>query len=109
MLRDRQIFRLLKEDLEWCDVVAAGPGLGQGPQECSLLQFLLENCAKPLVLDADALNLFGKNPHWAKKLPKTCVFTPHLMEMSRMTGIKRWKRFKENRFTQPMNLRKGIR
>lgn len=79
-------FQMLKEDLEWCDVVAAGPGLGQGPQECSLLQFLLENCAKPLVLDADALNLFGKNPHWAKKLPKTCVFTPHLMEMSRMTG-----------------------
>ena len=52
-------FQMLKEDLEWCDVVAAGPGLGQGPQECSLLQFLLENCAKPLVLDADALNLFG--------------------------------------------------
>ncbi len=79
-------FVQLKRDLEWCDVVAAGPGLGQGTAAWEHLQFLLENSRKPLVLDADALNLFSQNPQWRELLPPVCVFTPHLMEMSRLTG-----------------------
>lgn len=79
-------FEKLKEDLEWCDVIAAGPGLGQGTTARGHLEFLLENSRKPLVLDADGLNLFAKNPQWKELLPSVCVFTPHLMEMSRLTG-----------------------
>ncbi len=79
-------FEQLKKDLDWCDVIAAGPGLGQGATARGHLEFLLENSRKPLVMDADALNLFSQNPHWKSLLPPICVLTPHLMEMSRLTG-----------------------
>ena len=79
-------FGQLRDDLKWADVVVAGPGLGQGDLAGERLQVALKCNRKPLVLDADGLNLFSRHPHWGELLPQTCVFTPHLMEMTRLTG-----------------------
>lgn len=68
--------------LERADVVAVGPGLGQGPWARALLGRVLES-RKPLLLDADALNLLAAEPlqraDW--------VLTPHPGEAGRLLGI----------------------
>ena len=55
-------FEQLGKDLEWCDVIAAGPGLEQGTTARGHMEFILKNSRKPLVMDADALNLLSGIP-----------------------------------------------
>ena len=69
--------------LERASVVAIGPGLGQRPWGANLLCAALQ-CDRPLVLDADALNLLALNPH---ELRADCVITPHPGEAARLLGI----------------------
>jgi ADP-dependent NAD(P)H-hydrate dehydratase / NAD(P)H-hydrate epimerase len=63
-------------------VVAAGPGLGQSSWSESLFERILA-CGKPLVLDADALNLLARSGHAA---PIGAVLTPHPGEAGRLLG-----------------------
>jgi len=64
------------------DVLAVGPGLGQGKWGGALWRSALE-CGKPLVADADALNLLAKGP---RALPGDCILTPHPGEAARLLG-----------------------
>jgi hydroxyethylthiazole kinase-like uncharacterized protein yjeF len=64
-------------------VVAIGPGLGTGDEAIRLVNRLYRDCDRPLVVDADALNIL------AGQLPPTGkirILTPHPGEMSRLTG-----------------------
>lgn len=63
-------------------VMAVGPGMGQGAWGRSLFDCVLA-CGKPLVIDADALNLLARNPH---ALPPAVVITPHPGEAARLLG-----------------------
>lgn len=67
--------------LQRASVVAIGPGLGQGPWGQHMLGAVLES-RRPLVLDADALNLLALEPlrHDA------WVLTPHPGEAARLLG-----------------------
>ncbi len=65
--------------LERADVVAVGPGLGRSDWAQGLLQRLLAT-DKPLVMDADALNLLAQRP--AKR--GNWVLTPHPGEAARL-------------------------
>ena len=68
--------------LERASVIAIGPGLGQREWGLALHGRALL-AGKPLVLDADALNLLSK----AKgALPDDCMLTPHPGEASRLLG-----------------------
>jgi NAD(P)H-hydrate epimerase len=62
-------------------VLAIGPGLGQGEWARALFSAALE-CGKPMVVDADALNLLAADPlrrdDW--------VLTPHPGEAGRLLG-----------------------
>lgn len=51
----------LRERLDWADVVVIGPGLGQDGWAKSILQ-TVKNCNKPMLWDADALNLLAMSP-----------------------------------------------
>lgn len=62
------------------NVVMAGPGLGQGDWARALLQQVLQS-PKPLVLDADALNLIAKQ---SLVTPANTVLTPHPGEAARL-------------------------
>ena len=70
--------------LESAGVVALGPGLGQREWGMSLYRRAMAS-GKPLVLDADALNLLSASGTGA--LPADCVMTPHPGEASRLLGI----------------------
>lgn len=84
---DREtLYHLLNGALEWADVVAAGPGLGMGPESDNLVTQLLSRNRKPLVLDADGINLAGKRPELLEDISCPCILTPHMGEMARLTG-----------------------
>lgn len=69
-------------DLDWPDVVAIGCGLGQSAWARGLWQAAV-GAGRPLVLDADALNLLAESP---VGLPADCVLTPHPGEAARLLG-----------------------
>ncbi|MDO5335980.1 MAG: NAD(P)H-hydrate dehydratase [Eubacteriales bacterium] len=80
---------LWEENLRWCDVLVLGPGLGKGKICEKKIEWFLkmaEKYKKPLVLDADGLNLLAENPKWYAYLPEETILTPHLGEFSRLTG-----------------------
>ncbi len=69
--------------IERASAVVVGPGLGTGPWSQQLLQALVE-LDKPLLLDADALNLVAERP--ALRPRQISVVTPHLGEARRLLG-----------------------
>ncbi|MGM0520673.1 MAG: NAD(P)H-hydrate dehydratase, partial [Pseudomonadota bacterium] len=69
---------------EQSNVVVIGPGLGQGAWGQAMLQSAL-NTDKPLVIDADGLNLLAS--HWGDTRRDNWVLTPHPGEAARLLGI----------------------
>lgn len=65
--------------------LCAGPGLGRRPETGVLLHRLLSRLDKPLVLDADGLNLLDLPTLAGYAGP--LVLTPHPGEMGRLLGI----------------------
>ncbi|MDP1525732.1 MAG: NAD(P)H-hydrate dehydratase [Rhodocyclaceae bacterium] len=72
------------------DVIAIGPGLGQSLQAGELLSQSLE-CDKPLILDADALNLLTQGTVLLRKVAVRSAptfLTPHPTEAARLLDIR---------------------
>lgn len=88
---------VLREILDWADAIVIGPGLGKEKTSAQILNFVLEYGTshenKAFLFDADALNLVAEQKNtgvqgadrW-KNFKNTAVITPHLGEMSRLTG-----------------------
>lgn len=74
----------LRPLLERADLVAIGPGLGQSAWGSALLGVALA-AGKPLVIDADALNLLARGG--AQRPAADAVLTPHPGEAARLLGI----------------------
>ena len=68
------------------DAVGAGPGLGLDERTGWAFHELIAHCTRPMVLDADALNLLAQNPGWLKEVPKGSILTPHPGEYKRLAG-----------------------
>lgn len=66
-------------------VVGIGPGIGKSPETLSLLLELLPTLKKPMVVDADALNLLAENRDLLSHLPPNSILTPHPKEFERLT------------------------
>lgn len=79
--------KALAESLEWADVVGIGPGLGTNKQAEALLEFVLKNSKRPLVIDADGLNLLKSKLDLLEQYEYPVIMTPHLGELSRLTGV----------------------
>lgn len=81
----------MEQGLDWADVVAVGPGLGQSETAADIVQRVIQDCNKPLVLDADALNLLAANKELYEKLSvqkeRQIILTPHVGELARLTGL----------------------
>jgi NAD(P)H-hydrate epimerase len=73
-------------DISGYSSIAAGPGLGQEKNTQQGLKLLIQNSSRPLVLDADALNILSENKTWLSFLPAGTILTPHVGEMTRLTG-----------------------
>ncbi len=96
-MQKEQKRRLIEEAVSWADVVAAGPGIGQSDGTRETFELLYERMCrqellKPLILDADALNLLAgtgaAEAYLQKRRPYTTVLTPHVGELARLCGRK---------------------
>jgi len=65
---------------------AVGPGLGTSPETQNTLLGFLKKFRKPLVIDADAINILAANKDYLKLLHPDIVLTPHPKEFERLTG-----------------------
>jgi ADP-dependent NAD(P)H-hydrate dehydratase / NAD(P)H-hydrate epimerase len=72
----------LESLLTRCDVIAVGPGLGTGEWGKALLECVLAS-GKPLLVDADALNLLAQQPRYNDNW----ILTPHPGEAARLLGV----------------------
>ena len=73
----------LKESLNWCDCILFGPGIGVSEETKEMLEMILEEGTKPLVIDADGLNTISRYD-MEINYPYGLILTPHLMEASRL-------------------------
>lgn len=77
----------ITEYLDWSDVVLIGPGLGQGKEAEEILTKVLKEYQKPLIIDADGLNLIAKNKKLLLESKAQILLTPHLGEFSRLCNV----------------------
>ncbi|MGB5818344.1 MAG: NAD(P)H-hydrate dehydratase [Saonia sp.] len=68
-----------------------GIGIGLGTEAITKKAFadFLEKNGKPLVIDADGLNILAENNSLLEKLPVQSILTPHPKELQRLIG--NWK------------------
>jgi NAD(P)H-hydrate epimerase len=91
-------FEIIREKINWADVVVIGPGLGQQKETYEvILKTLMESRSK-ILLDADGLNAAAK---WGilklRSLRSEMILTPHTGEFSRLVNLPA-KEIEEQRF-----------
>jgi NAD(P)H-hydrate epimerase len=77
----------LKEIAAKSDSIAIGPGMGINGETFEDVKYALENANCPLVIDADGINVLKEDLNLLKNKNNGVVLTPHLGEMSRITGL----------------------
>lgn len=85
--------KLLHEDrnklidmIKWADTVAIGPGLSNDSITKELLDIVITNCERTVVIDADGINALGKDLDMLNKRKSDIIITPHIGEMARLTN-----------------------
>jgi NAD(P)H-hydrate epimerase len=68
------------------EAAGIGPGIGTDPVTQEALHNLLLKFGKPLVIDADGINILGLNKNWLSELPVGTILTPHVKEFERIAG-----------------------
>ncbi|MBS1558033.1 MAG: NAD(P)H-hydrate dehydratase [Bacteroidetes bacterium] len=63
-----------------------GPGLGTSEETVKALATTLKHFRKPMVIDADALNILSQNTELLPLIPENSILTPHPKEFERLVG-----------------------
>ena len=74
------------DDVNNFDVLGIGPGIGIYRSHEFLLQKIFSEYKKPIVIDADALNVISANKKLLKAIPAESILTPHPKEFERLFG-----------------------
>ena len=84
----------IKETLQFGDICILGPGLSTDSVAIKITEYVLDNRSdKPLIIDADAINIIAANNLTDKLIRASnkgnypIIITPHLKEMERLSGI----------------------
>ena len=83
---DEEIPKILTPCVNDSNSVVIGPGLSKSPAARLMLETVLKSAKKPLIIDADALNIISEDPNLWRLVGRNAVITPHMGEMSRLTG-----------------------
>jgi len=67
-------------------VVGIGMGMGLDDDTVSAFGSFLKKCTKPMVIDADGLNILSQNPEMLNDVPELSILTPHPKELERLIG-----------------------
>lgn len=79
----------LQKQIVWADVIVTGCGLLQDETSYSMLKQILKEKEKPIVCDADALQMIAKNDELMvliRQRKGALVFTPHPGELATLVG-----------------------
>lgn len=82
---DNFTFTTYEPDEEF-DAVAIGPGLGKKKETETAFFKQLAQTTKPLVIDADGLNILSGHNAWYHYVPIMSILTPHPKEFARLCG-----------------------
>ena len=74
----------IRQMLPNMDAVLFGPGCGRSNGGEQLLQLLLKECACPLILDADGINMLCAHMDILRGRPYPTILTPHAGEFARI-------------------------
>jgi len=83
---DERLHTSLPGELDKYSVMGIGPGIGTDARTASFLKDLLSRYHKPVVADADALNILSSNPGLLAGFPPYSIITPHPKEFERLFG-----------------------
>ncbi len=79
--KDKQFFHKLNS----MDVLLIGPGIGTSEAMCELLKHVTVSWKKPIIIDADAINIIAKNKTILENIKSEQVLlTPHIGEFARL-------------------------
>ena len=71
------------------DVICFGMGAGTTNETTVAFKDLLIKTKKPMVIDADGINILSNEQDFLKELPENTILTPHPGELERLIG--KWK------------------
>ncbi len=71
---------------EKVDMVISGPGLSLNEETQQLVQHLVKGIPKPVLIDGDGITAISNSVELLKKRRHPTILTPHLGEMSRLSG-----------------------
>jgi hydroxyethylthiazole kinase-like uncharacterized protein yjeF len=84
---DEKINTVFPGEVNGYSTIGIGPGIGKEPLTSGLLKDLLQRYRKPVVIDADGLNLLAADPSLFSLLPPYSILTPHPKEFERLFGV----------------------
>jgi len=83
---DKEEYELVIDKINNMDVMCIGPGMQMSEGSKKIVKKLITSIKRPMVIDADALNIIAEDPRVLKKV-KNCVITPHPGEMARLVNL----------------------
>ena len=76
-----------KDKIAKSDSIAIGPGMGNSKETFEYVKNIILTNGCPVVIDADGLNVLQNNLDILSIAKRQIIMTPHMGEMSRLTGI----------------------
>ena len=80
---------LKRVDTKGIHTMYIGPGLGRCDDVSEVVESVLEYSKVPVIIDADGINAVAENMKALSSCTCPVIFTPHTVEMSRLTGLER--------------------
>lgn len=72
--------------LEGYDAIGIGPGIGTHEETVKAVKTILQLSDRPVVIDADGLNILAENRKLLDIVPSRSILTPHPKEFERLAG-----------------------
>ena len=76
----------IEDNLLKYDAIGIGPGIGTASETKTVLHELFRSYKKPVIIDADALNIISAQTDLLKLIPPGSILTPHPKEFERLFG-----------------------
>lgn len=84
--KDKNNLAATSYDATIFSAIGIGPGIGKAQTTQEVLYHHFMNYNKPMVLDADALNILAERNEWMPLIPENSILTPHPKEFERLFG-----------------------